>query len=130
MNDYASNLWDFFLKNDPQFILDLETVSHCCGYNSILDRAVPTHCTISTLSCKSKILQDHDWIIIFLVIFLVLQISILGLSVIMSYMINQQIREEERYVSLIQHPWSNESTSTGYFGRPRKTTRYGSTYFI
>ncbi|RCH95361.1 hypothetical protein CU097_013481 [Rhizopus azygosporus] len=137
LDPYASILWDFFIEHDPQFVMNTEQLLQCCGYQSITDRALPANCSLSlntNIGCKYSIIslikRWHQWIILILIFLLILQSTILVLSIVLDIIVERQIREEERYLTLLKqsnhnywlgHHSNHEgpSTNSGYFGRHR-----------
>ncbi|KAI7863592.1 Tetraspanin family-domain-containing protein [Spinellus fusiger] len=105
---YANAIWDFFTENDSQFLVDFETIFHCCGYGSVDDRAAPATCVQHLgfhSDCKSTLItlvsQWHEWIIAGALLLLALQFIALIGAVVLTAFIERDIREEEMYLSLI-----------------------------
>ncbi|KAG0326711.1 Tetraspanin [Dissophora globulifera] len=45
-NEVLDKAWDRVYKSDPRVIQDLETFFQCCGFEHVLDRAVPMTCVL------------------------------------------------------------------------------------
>ncbi|KAI8336484.1 Tetraspanin family-domain-containing protein [Blakeslea trispora] len=110
LDHYASKAWELFLKQDPQFLMDLENSFRCCGYSSIQDRAVPKTCAITmnvTIGCRSFVetwaQEWHQWITIGVAVLLTLQSIILVISVIFGYIIDCRTREEESDMAALKY---------------------------
>ncbi|KAI8647012.1 Tetraspanin family-domain-containing protein [Parasitella parasitica] len=151
LDNYGSKSWDFFQQKDSRFLLELEQSIKCCGYESIQDRAVPKTCAAALsvdIGCKqavvSRIQQCHQYITIAVIFLLATQLIALLVSVILSFIIDRETREEETYMALLssqnndhQYSWLNHGESSyhpssGYFVRntrssQRSIPRYGST---
>ncbi|KAI8994593.1 Tetraspanin family-domain-containing protein [Pilobolus umbonatus] len=133
LDEYGSTVWGFLHEKDPDFLLDIEQFSKCCGYASVSDRAIPISCPITlntNIGCRDVVamaIQDwQQWITIALICFLGLQFCMLLVSIILSFFIDKETRDEETYMALLStqnnhHSWSGgESISgSGYFGRQR-----------
>ncbi|GAN05829.1 hypothetical protein MAM1_0102d05305 [Mucor ambiguus] len=168
---YGSKSWDFFQQQDATFLIELEHSLQCCGYGSIKDRAIPKTCAAASnvnIGCKQAVIdyaqQWHQYITIAIICLLTIQVGFLGcessyvysfsfafaqlisliVSVVLSFIIDRETREEETYMALLSsqnnnhhHSWLNHgessySPSNGYFGRTTRSSqrsipRYGST---
>ncbi|CAO3648094.1 unnamed protein product [Cunninghamella blakesleeana] len=102
--DYGSWLWDFFMKEDTDFLFDMERVFHCCGYMDPKDRSVPSYCTIATMGCQPTITnwltKWNTVLMIILFVNLALQMCYILLGVILIMMIERQMKDEQMYESL------------------------------
>ncbi|KAG1084071.1 hypothetical protein G6F42_021945 [Rhizopus arrhizus] len=127
IDTYGSKSWDFFQQQDSKFLTELEHSLKCCGYESIKDRAIPK-------TCAAALNVDIGCV----------QLIALIVSVVLSFIIDRETREEETYMALLSsqnnnhhHSWLNHgessySPSNGYFGRTTRSSqrsipRYGST---
>ncbi|KAF8936942.1 Tetraspanin family-domain-containing protein [Dissophora ornata] len=45
-NEVLDKAWDRVFKSDPRVIRDLESFFQCCGFEHVLDRAVPVTCAL------------------------------------------------------------------------------------
>jgi len=45
-NEVLDKAWDRVFRSDPRVIQDLESIFQCCGYENVLDRAVPVTCPL------------------------------------------------------------------------------------
>ncbi|KAI7900095.1 Tetraspanin family-domain-containing protein [Cokeromyces recurvatus] len=152
LTEYGSQAWDFFITNDSKFIYNFEESLKCCGYNSIKDRAVPDMtCSIlleSNVGCKETTITFiqgwQNWIITSLIILIGIQLTILLMTIITTFLIKQDVKKEETYLSLLspslQQPYASYYFNNGEeeeirinnntsFYRPRTASlpRYGST---
>ncbi|KAL7321775.1 hypothetical protein PS15m_001509 [Mucor circinelloides] len=151
IDTYGSKSWDFFQQQDSKFLTELEHSLKCCGYGSIKDRAVPKTCAAALnvdIGCKQAVVsyaqQWHQYITIAIIFLLGVQLIALIVSVVLSFIIDRETREEETYMALLSsqnnnhhHSWLNHgessySPSNGYFGRTTRSSqrsipRYGST---
>ncbi|KAI8380004.1 hypothetical protein EDC96DRAFT_492618 [Choanephora cucurbitarum] len=110
LDQFASGTWEFFMKQDPQFLIDLENSFQCCGYNSIQDRSVPKTCAIAmnvTMGCKpfveTWIQEWRQWITAGIAILLALQLIVLVISVVFAYAVDCKMREEEADIAALSY---------------------------
>ncbi|KAF9989605.1 Inositol-pentakisphosphate 2-kinase [Mortierella antarctica] len=45
-NEVLDKAWDRVFRSDPRVIQDLESIFQCCGFENVLDRAVPVTCAL------------------------------------------------------------------------------------
>ncbi|CAO3601209.1 unnamed protein product [Absidia cylindrospora] len=100
VDQLVSGLWDFFLAHDDKFLMDVEQVFHCCGYESRQDRAVPRLlCQTGNSGCRTKWIQlGEQWphgLVIGLVVFLMIQVCLLLMTVVTCVLVEKENMEEE-----------------------------------
>ncbi|KAG0051622.1 Tetraspanin-2 [Gryganskiella cystojenkinii] len=57
-HEVLDRAWERVFRSDPRVILDLETFFQCCGFEHVLDRAVPVTCALDrryTAGCRENI---------------------------------------------------------------------------
>ncbi|KAK3825116.1 MAG: Tetraspanin family-domain-containing protein [Benniella sp.] len=58
-DEVLDNAWGRVYKSDPRVILDLENFFQCCGFEHVLDRAIPVTCALDLrymTGCRENIL--------------------------------------------------------------------------
>ncbi|KAF9948676.1 hypothetical protein BGZ65_007912, partial [Modicella reniformis] len=58
-NEVLNNAWEQLYKTDPRVVQDLEKLFQCCGFEHVLDRAVPITCALEhryMIGCRENIL--------------------------------------------------------------------------
>lgn len=146
---YASSIWTFFGDNDARFLLDLERSFKCCGYGWTGDRAVPSTCSVMLgveVGCRESIVTHiqvyRHWITSFIIALFIIQFIALLVTIILSFIMDRETREEETYMTLLSsqnnlhhHPsWLNgyQSNSDSFIinrhrSSQRSIPKYGST---
>ncbi|KAI8984023.1 Tetraspanin family-domain-containing protein [Mycotypha africana] len=138
---YGSLLWDFFRQQDTQFIFEIEQTFNCCGYDSTTDRSIPDKaCSIALntdIACKQSIRSNiqnwYPWIIIFVAV----ESIALLVSVLLTYLVQREQKEEKAYLSfllpstvvpspVIISPSGNHSSSNHYYPPPLYQQHEGS----